>query len=690
MGGQPEMADLLLELFGEEIPARMQSRAADDLKRLVCAGLKAAELPFAGAEAFVTPRRLVLHITGLPLAQPDMREERRGPRVDAPEKATEGFLRGSGLTRAQCEEREMPKGTFLFAIIERQGRPTGEVLGDILPTAFAEMPWPKSMRWGSGTTRWVRPLQSILVLFDGGVVPLTFAGIYSGDKTRGHRFHAPQPFTVSDFADFRDKLEAAKVLIDPAERRQRIVDGAAQLARDAGLSLVADEGLVEEIAGLVEWPVPMLGTFDRRFLGVPAEVLVTTMKVNQKYLSLRDQKGKMAPNFITVANLAARDGGGQIIAGNEYVLTARLADAEFFWRQDLKKPLESRLPALGEMVFHAKLGSLGDKVARIENLAAALAQYVPGANGETARRAAHLCKADLVSDMVYEFPEVQGVMGRYYALNDGEAEDVADAILQHYSPVGPSDECPTSPTAVCLALADKLDTLVGFWAIDQKPTGSRDPFALRRAALGVIRMVLENNLRLPLHEVLATALGGYQLDTGKDLDLLDFFADRLKVHLREQGVRHDLIQTIFALGGEDDLVRLMARVAALEAFLDSEDGANLLVAYRRAANILRIEEKKDGKPHDDAVDPALLQHDEETALAEALAAATVKIDATLAAEDFAAAMAAMAGLRQPIDNFFNEVTVNSENTAQRGNRLRLLSRIRATLRKVAEFSEIEG
>jgi glycyl-tRNA synthetase beta chain len=684
------MADLLLELFGEEIPARMQARAADDLKRLVCAGLKAAELPFAGAEAFVTPRRLVLHITGLPLAQPDVREERRGPRVDAPEKATEGFLRGSGLTRAQCEEREMPKGTFLFAIIERQGRPTGEVLGDILPTAFAEIPWPKSMRWGSGTTRWVRPLQSILVLFDGAVVPLTFAGIYSGDKTRGHRFHAPQPFTVSDFADFRDKLEAAKVLIDPAERRQRIVDGAAQLARDAGLSLVADEGLVEEIAGLVEWPVPMLGTFDRRFLGVPAEVLVTTMKVNQKYLSLRDQKGKMAPNFITVANLAARDGGGQIIAGNEYVLTARLADAEFFWQQDLKKPLESRLPALGEMVFHAKLGSLGDKVARIENLAAALAQYVPGANGETARRAAHLCKADLVSDMVYEFPEVQGVMGRYYALNDGEAEDVADAILQHYSPVGPSDECPTSPTAVCLALADKLDTLVGFWAIDQKPTGSRDPFALRRAALGVIRMVLENNLRLPLHEVFATALGGYQLDTGKDLDLLDFFADRLKVHLREQGVRHDLIQTIFALGGEDDLVRLMARVAALEAFLDSEDGANLLVAYRRAANILRIEEKKDGKPHDDAVDPALLQHDEETALAEALAAATVKIDATLAAEDFAAAMAAMAGLRQPIDNFFNEVTVNSENIAQRGNRLRLLSRIRATLRKVAEFSEIEG
>lgn len=684
------MADLLLELFGEEIPARMQVRAGDDLKRLVCAGLKAAELPFAGAEAFVTPRRLILHITGLPQAQPDVREERRGPRVDAPEKAIEGFLRGSGLSRAQCEEREMPKGTFLFAIIERRGRPASEVMSEILPAAFADLPWPKSMRWGTGTTRWVRPLHSILALFDGAVVPLTFAGVHSGDQTRGHRFHAAQPFAVSDFADFRDKLAAAKVLIDPAERRQRIAVGAAQLARDAGLTLVADEGLMAEITGLVEWPVPMLGAFDRRFLDVPAEVLVTTMKVNQKYLSLRDRDGNLAPNFVTVANLEARDGGGQIIAGNEYVLTARLADAEFFWQQDLKKTLESRLPALDEMVFHAKLGSLGEKIARIETLAAALAQYVPGANGETARRAAHLCKADLVSDMVYEFPEVQGVMGRYYARNDGESEDVADAILQHYSPAGPSDDCPTAPTALCVALADKLDTLVGFWAIDEKPTGSRDPFALRRAALGVIRMVLENELRLPLQEVFATALHGYALEEDEGRSLLDFFADRLKVHLREQGVRHDLIQAIFALGGEDDLLRLMARVAALGAFLDSDDGANLLVAYRRGANILRIEEKKDGVVHDGAVDPALLQQDEESALAEALAAATVKIDAALAAEDFATAMAAMAGLRQPIDHFFNEVTVNSEDPVQRGNRLRLLSQIRATLRKVAEFSQIEG
>jgi glycyl-tRNA synthetase beta chain len=684
------MADLLLELFGEEIPARMQSRAADDLKRLVCAGLKAAELPYEAATAFVTPRRLILHITGLPLAQPDVREEKRGPRVDAPDKAIEGFLRGSGLTRDQCEEREMPKGTFLFAIIERQGKPTGDVLAEILPTAFADLPWPKSMRWGTGATRWVRPLHSIISLFDNSVVPLSFAGIDSGDQTRGHRFHAPEPFAVTDFADYRGKLAGAKVMIDAADRRQLIASGAAQLAQDAGLSLVADDGLVAEVAGLVEWPVPMLGAFDRRFLDVPAEVLVTTMKVNQKYLSLRDGSGNLAPNFITVANLEARDGGGQIIAGNEYVLTARLADAEFFWTQDKKKTLESRLPALEDMVFHARLGTVRDKVGRIEKLAAALVQYVPGATAELARRAAHLCKADLVSDMVYEFPEVQGVMGRYYALNDGEDGEVAEAIQQHYSPAGPSDDCPTAPTAVCVALADKLDTLVGFWAIDEKPTGSRDPFALRRAALGVIRMVLENGLRLPLQGIFNTALSGYPSEEEDDDSLLDFFADRLKVHLREQGVRHDLVQAIFALGGEDDLVRLMARVAALDGFLGDEDGANLLVAYRRAANILRIEEKKDGMAHDGAVDTALLQQAEETALAEALSGAMARIDTALGTEDFAVAMAAMAGLRQPVDDFFDAVTVNADDAAQRGNRLRLLSGIRATLHKVADFSEIEG
>ena len=684
------MAELLLELFGEEIPARMQARAADDLKRLVRAGLESAELPVEAVEAHVTPRRLILHITGLPLAQPDVREEKRGPKVDAPEKAIEGFLRGNGVSRDQCEERDLPKGRFLFAIVERQGLPTGDVLAEILPSSLTDLPWPKSMRWGTGNTRWVRPLHSIIALFDGAVVPLSFAGIESGDQTQGHRFHAPETITVADFADYREKLAAANVVIDAAERRRRIADGAGQLAQAAGLELVADDGLVAEIAGLVEWPVPMLGNFDRRFLDVPAEVLVTTMKVNQKYLSLRDGDGNLAANFITVANLQAQDGGKQIIAGNEYVLTARLADAEFFWTQDKKKSLESRLPALDDMVFHAKLGSVREKVGRLEKLAAALARFVPGADGEKAGRAAHLCKADLVSDMVYEFPEVQGVMGRYYALNDGEGEDVADAILQHYSPAGPSDDCPTAPTAVCLALADKLDILVGFWAIDEKPTGSRDPFALRRSALGVIRMVLENRLRLPLRAAFAVAMDGYVLDTAPDGSLLDFFADRLKVHLRGQGVRHDLIQAVFALGGEDDLVRLIARVEALDGFLGSEDGANLLVAYRRAANILRIEEKKDGVAHDGAVDASLLQQTEETALSSALAQAVEQIDGALADEDFARAMTAMAALRQPVDQFFDAVTVNTDESALRDNRLRLLSGIRATLHKVADFSEIEG
>ena len=688
------MADLLLELFGEEIPARMQARAAVDLKRLVCDGLKTAELSFAAAQAYVTPRRLILHITGLPSAQPDVREEKRGPKIDAPEKAIEGFLRGNGLSQEQCEERDLPKGTFLFAVIERQGRPTADVLADILPKAFSDLPWPKSMRWGTGTTRWVRPLQSILALFDSAVVPLSFAGINSGDDTRGHRFHAPEAFTVSDFADFEGKLSAAKVVIDAAERRGIIVEGARQLAQDAGLTLVEDDGLVAEIAGLVEWPVPMLGNFDRRFLDVPGEVLVTTMKVNQKYLSLRDGSGKLAPNFITVANLAAQDGGKQIIAGNEYVLTARLADAEFFWTQDKRKTLTSRVPALDEVVFHAKLGSLGKKVKRIETLAAALASFIPGAEPEMARRAAHLCKADLVSDMVSEFPEVQGVMGQYYAQNDGEGGEVAAAIAQHYSPAGPGDDCPTAPTALCVALADKLDTLVGFWAIDEKPTGSRDPFALRRAALGIIRMVLENGLRLPLGEIFAMALASYDLAgeqaDGGDGSLLNFFADRLKVHLREQNVRHDLVQSVFALGGEDDLVRLIARVTALADFLGHEDGTNLLTAYRRAANILRIEEKKDGTAHDGTIDAALLHQGEEAALADALGSAVTKIDAALGDEDFVGAMVAMADLRPVVDQFFDEVTVNADDPALRGNRLRLLSQIRGTLHKVADFSEIEG
>ena len=684
------MPDLLLELFGEEIPASMQARAAEDLKRLVCNGCRGANLPFETAKAYVTPRRLILRITGLPKAQPDAREEIRGPKVDAPDKAIQGFLQGNGVSRDQCEERELAKGVFLCAIIKHQGRPTMEVLAEILPKVFADLPWPKSMRWGSGSTRWIRPLHSILVLFDGTVVPLTFAGINSGIQTQGHRFHAPESFDVLDFADYRDKLAAAKVIIDPDERRKTISEGARRLAQEAGLTLVEDDGLLAEISGLVEWPVPMLGSFDKRFLDVPSEVLVTTMTVNQKYLSLRDAEGDLSPHFIAVANLEAQDGGCQIIAGNEYVLTARLTDAEFFWSQDKKKSLASRVPTLNEVVFHAKLGHLGDKVSRMEKLVAELAGYIPGADVERAQRAAHLCKADLVSDMVYEFPELQGVMGQYYALNDGEPAEVALAIRQHYSPAGPMDDCPSEAIALCVALADKLDIIVGFWAIDEKPTGSRDPFALRRAALGIIRIIIENNLRLPLKNAFALAQDAYEFSGAPDSSLLDFFADRLKAYLREQGMRHDLIQAVFSLGGEDDLVRMISQVQALEKFLASEDGVNLLTAYRRAANILRIEEKKDGLTHNGAIHQGLLQQKQELDLAHALGFAADQIDGALASEDFAQAMTAMAGLRPPVDSFFESVTVNTEDDGLRGNRLRLLSGIRQTLHKIADFSAIEG
>lgn len=677
------MAELLLELFSEEIPARMQGRAADDLKRLVSEALKAEGLEFESAQAFATPRRLALVIDGLPSAQADVREEKRGPKVDAPDKAIEGFLRGNGVTREQCEERETPKGTFLFAVIEKQGRPTAEVLADLLPKALADLPWPKSMRWGEGTTRWVRPLHSILALFDGAVVPFEFADIHSGAETAGHRFHAPEPFAVSGFADYAEKLKAARVMLDAAERKAEIKAQASKLAEAEGLTLADDPGLIEEIAGLIEWPVAVIGRFDKRFMAVPREVLVTTMKVNQKYLSLNDKDGELAPYFITVANLVAEDGGAQITAGNEYVLTARLSDAEFFWTQDLKKSLESRLPGLDDMVFHAKLGSTGDKGKRIENLAGELAQFVPGADADKARRAGKLAKADLVSEMVQEFATVQGIMGHHYALNDGEDAVVADAIAQHYSPAGPNDDCPTEPTAVCVALADKLDTLAGFWSIDEKPTGSRDPFALRRAALGVIRLILENDLRLPLDKA-------FELAGKADTDLLSFFADRLKVHLREQGVRHDLISAIFELGGEDDLVRLIARVEALGAFLDSEDGGNLLVAYRRAANILRIEEKKDERRFDQAVDTNAFAQAEEGALNDALETARAAADVALEKEDFAAAMAALAGLRAPVDAFFDEVTVNAEDAGQRANRLALLNAIVGVMNRIADFSQIEG
>ncbi|MCP5366592.1 MAG: glycine--tRNA ligase subunit beta [Hyphomicrobiales bacterium] len=698
------MAELLLELLSEEIPARMQARAAADLQRLVCDGLKEAGLEFARADAFATPRRLALVVDGLPAATPDISEERRGPRADAPEKAIEGFLRGSGITRDQAVERETPKGTFLFAVIEKKGQATRQVLAQVLPKAMAALPWPKSMRWADRPGRWVRPLHRIVALFDGAVVGFDFNGLRSGNTTLGHRFLAVGEIPVTGFDDYRTRLRAAKVVLDPAERRAIILDRARELAAAEGLVLGDEPALLDEVAGLVEWPVPLVGRIDAAFMDVPAEALVTSMKSHQKYFPLHDGDGNLAARFVVVANTETRDGNAQVVAGNERVLRARLSDAKFFWDQDRRRTLESRAPKLAEITFHAKLGTVAERAERMAALARDLCRHVPGADPDTAARAAHLAKCDLVSEMVGEFPELQGVMGRYYALNDGEPADVARAVAEHYAPQGPGDACPTAPVSVAVALAEKLDTLAGFWAIGEKPTGSKDPYALRRAALGVIRLIIENGLRLSLSAVLERAYWLYD-DTHADFesvvdagvepsavvaDAVSFFADRLKVHLREQGVRHDHIDAVFALGGEDDLVRLLARVAALGDFLASDDGANLLTAYRRAANILRIEEKKDGASYESEADPALFEQDEEAALAAALADSGARARAALDAENFAGAMAALAMLRAPVDSFFDHVTVNCEDARVRANRLRLLSRIRAGLGGVADFSKIEG
>jgi glycyl-tRNA synthetase beta chain len=695
------MAQLLVEILSEEIPARMQARAAEDLKRLVGAGMKEAGLEFADAVAFATPRRLALVVEGLPERQPDVSDERKGPQVGAPDKAIQGFLGAVGLALDQCETRDVKGKEFYFAVIEKKGRPTAEVLTEILEGALGALPWPKSMRWGAGETRWVRPLHSILCLFAGAVVPIKHAGINAGAVTHGHRFMAPGPIAVTDFADYRDRLKAAKVILDAGERAELIKAGAEKLAAAEGLGLKDDPALLAEVAGLVEWPVPLMGAIDAEFMEVPAEVLTESMRAHQKYFALKTEAGKLAPRFITVANIEAKDGGAAIIGGNERVLRARLADARFFWDTDRKAALESRVAKLSEITFHAKLGTVAEKVDRMESLAAELCEFIPGADRDKARSAAHLAKADLTTGMVGEFPELQGIMGRYYALNDGESDDVAEAIAQHYSPKGPGDACPTAPTAIAVALADKIDSLVGFFAIDEKPTGSRDPFALRRAALGVIRMVTENGLRLPLAEMFAAAERAYgdsregvqgALDLG---ELLSFFADRLKVQMRETGVRHDLIAAVFATpkpdgGAEDDLVRLLARVAALAQFLETEDGANLLTAYKRAANIVVIEEKKDKMAYDGEIARDLLDQAEEGTLFEALDLAHGRVQALLAAENFAGAMEELAKLRPPVDAFFDSVTVNCDNKLLRANRLRLLSHIRAALNEVADFSRIEG
>ena len=699
------MAELLVELLSEEIPARMQARAADDFKRLVTADLAKARLAFTRADAFVTPRRLVLVVDGLPERQPDIEEERKGPRVGAPQGAIDGFLKATGLASiAEARVQESGKGSFYFAVRSLPGQPTLAALPAVLAEAIAQMPWPKSMRWGAGSLRWVRPLHNVLAILDGEPLPWSISGaggddeatrLSANDESRGHRFLAPDAIRVASFADYATKLADAKVILDANARRQLIRERAEAIAAAEGLTLKHDPGLLDEVTGLVEWPVVLMGRIDEAFMGLPPEVLTTAMRAHQKYFALLDGEGRLAPRFIVVANMETPDEGRTVVAGNERVLRARLSDAKFFWDQDRKRPLSVRVEKLSERVFHARLGSDLARTERLESLAPALARYTK-ADPELCARAARLCKADLTTGLVGEFPELQGVMGRYYALNDGEHEDVADAIAQHYSPLGPADRCPRAPVAVTVALADKLDTLTGFFGINEKPTGSGDPYALRRAALGVIRLIVENGVRVGLRAALMRAASGYPaavLQTepaALGQDILAFFADRLKVHLREKGVRHDLIAAVFATGTEDDLVRLLARVEALRDFLNTDDGANVLVAYRRASNIVRIEENREGVSYGAAVDPNLFAAPEEADLYNRLSNAHEGIAAALTAERFGEAMSILAGLRAPVDAFFDRVTVNCADAGLRTNRLRLLSQIRAALGGVADFSQIEG
>jgi len=695
------MAELLLELFSEEIPARMQARAAEDLKRLVTEKLKAAGLAFSRADAYATPRRLALVVEGLPLAQPDVTEEKRGPRVGAPEQAVQGFLKSASLTSLdQCEKRDTGKGEFWFATIKKTGGKTIDLLGTLISESLLALPWPKSMRWAHNRVSWVRPLHSIIATLDGEVVAGAFefgenAKVVFGNKTHGHRFLSSGEIKVAGFADYKVKLKECFVIVDPAERRASIQSQAEKLAQAEGLTVKADEVLLDEVVGLVEWPVLLMGKIDQAFMDIPPEVLTTTMRANQKYLALLDKGGKLAPRFLVASNMETKNGGKAIVAGNERVLRARLSDAKFFWDQDRKVKLEERVPSLKDIVFHAKLGTVADKIARIQTLAAELAAFISSADIDQVRSAALLAKADLTSGMVGEFPELQGIMGRYYALHEGEKAAVADAIAEHYQPLGPNDRCPRAPVSIAVALADKIDSVVGFFSIDEKPTGSKDPFALRRAALGVIRLIVENKLRLPLVRMFENANQllrnqNSAIPSLKAPELLEFFADRLKVALREKGVRHDLISAIFSLGGEDDLVRLLARVDALKAFLETDDGANILVAYRRASNIVRIEEKKDKAEYNGGADAAKLQQAEEKSLHAALASVSSSGEKLIKSEEFGNAMSQLAKLRQPVDAFFDKVTVNSDDRDLRANRLRLLSQIRTTLNKVADFSQIEG
>jgi glycyl-tRNA synthetase beta chain len=780
------MPDLLLELFSEEIPARMQRGAMENLKQLITDRLVDAGLTYDGAKAFATPRRIALTVHGLPAKQPDRREEKKGPRVGAPENAIQGFLKSAGLKSIKEAKVQLDKkGDFYLAVIERKGRPSAEVIAEIVPEVVRAFPWPKSMRWGArsaqravfqsgafqssafetGSLQWVRPLHSILCTFgpeteEPEVVKFEIDGIRSGDVTHGHRVMAPAAIKVKRLDDYLSKLHAAKVVPDPERRKATILADAKDLALAQGLELVEDEGLLEEVAGLTEWPVVLMGTFDESFLDIPPEVIRATIRNNQKCFVLRHPSGALANKFILVANLEAEDGGEVIKAGFARVIRARLADAKFFWDTDRKNKLEARLEMFKHVMFHERLGTQWERVQRIVQLADDIAEAIAAHPGffhgrrlsaddlareqEALRRkavlAARLCKADLLTEMVGEFPELQGLMGKYYARAEGIEPEIAAAIEEHYKPLGPSDRVPNAPVSAAVALADKIDTLVGFFAIDEKPTGSKDPYALRRAALGAIRLVLDNGLRLRLSPMLHRAAAlisdrasdaqGAQAQAALDelkregvaedqrdriaariarsvaaerrkgqneraivhheavAEVLAFFADRLKVHLREQGARHDLVDAVFALAGQDDLVLIVRRVEALGKFLDGDDGKNLLVGYRRAANILRDEEKKDKKRYSGEPDKRLLAAPEEKALADAIARVEPEVAGAIGREDFEGAMRAMSKLRAPVDAFFDRVTVNVEDRKLRENRLRLLDRIREATRTVADFSRV--
>ncbi|WP_121632139.1 glycine--tRNA ligase subunit beta [Tropicibacter alexandrii] len=753
------MPDLLIELFSEEIPARMQTRAAEDLKKLVTDGLVEAGLTYAGAAAFSTPRRLTLALEGLTAESPTLKEERRGPKVGAPDKAIEGFLRGAGVARADLVEREEKKGAFYFATVVTPGRKADAIVAEVLEKTIRTFPWPKSMRWGAGSLRWVRPLHSIICLLtdEGGaqVVDLDIDGIKAGRATRGHRFMAPAPFDVTSFADYEAKLKRAFVILNAGERADAIWHDATNAAFAQGLEVVEDQGLLREVAGLVEWPVVLMGSIDDQFLGLPPEVLQTSMKEHQKFFSVKNPRTGRIEKFVTVANRETADNGATILAGNQKVLAARLSDAKFFWENDLRVAqtgLEAWTDRLSNVTFHNKLGSQKDRIDRIAALAREIAPLV-GADADLAEQAARVAKADLSSEMVYEFPELQGLMGRYYAEAAGLPTEVAAACQEHYSPLGPSDDVPTAPVPVAVALADKIDTLTGFWAIDEKPTGSKDPYALRRAALGVIRLVLVNGLRTELLSVFKFGIdaqpmkmalkgawrncemeakrieeqladpsfvGSLISGTREELeqllptieqaledsrreydahvehlnegpkDLLAFFHDRLKVYLRDQGIRHDVIDACLAMDGSDDLARLVKRAEALQGFMSSEDGPNLLQGFKRANNILAQAEAADGVEYSFGADPKFAETEEEKALFTALDAAEARIKPAMEAEDYDTAMAAMAQLRAPIDAFFEAVQVNSDNQVVRRNRLNLLSRIRQTCLQVADLTKVEG